>query len=551
MSISYLSSSIAPPTQREPLQGQVMNNAGGFVYAIDDWARVDRFLILGSEGGTYYATERTLSRDNAQVIEKLAATDGVKLVARIVEISTSGRAPKNDPATLALALVARKGPPIAREAAYAALPAVCRIGTHLYHFVQFATQMGGWGRGLRRAVAAWFNAKPAEDVAMQLAKYQSRDGWSARDLLRLSHAKPSSIEHNALYQWATSGYDDVAAGENLDHLSPFIGAVEELKSATSMSASLARVVDLITQYKVPRECIPTEWLTKPEVWAALLPHMGMTAMIRNLATMTKIGLIAPLSDASREVVARLRNADLLRKARVHPMAIMIAMKTYESGHSARGNATWAPLQPVVDALDAAFYASFKNVKPSGKATLLALDVSGSMNCGDIAGTIGITPRIASAAMALVTAAVEPNHHIVGFSHSLVDVPISPNMRLTDAIRTIERIRYGATDCGLPITWATKSLRSVEAFSVYTDNETYAGPVHPSHALAIHRQKTGVFAKLAVVGLTETEFSIANPTDPGMMDFVGFDAAAPAIMSDFFRGSAEDHGSVDTSEVLSE
>lgn len=37
-----------------------------------------------------------------------------------------------------------------------------------------------------------------------------------------------------------------------------------------------------------------------------------------------------------------------------------------------------PSRQVVDALDAAFYASFGTVEPAGKSTMLALDVSGSM-----------------------------------------------------------------------------------------------------------------------------------------------------------------------------
>ena len=30
---------------------------GGFAWAVDDWTRLRRFLILGSEGGSYYAGE--------------------------------------------------------------------------------------------------------------------------------------------------------------------------------------------------------------------------------------------------------------------------------------------------------------------------------------------------------------------------------------------------------------------------------------------------------------------------------------------------------------
>ena len=86
--------------QSLPIPGtsQAPNSAGGFAWAVDDWTRLDRFLILGSEGGSYYATEQALSRENADAVVRCVAQDGLRAVERIVEISVAGRAPKNDPA---------------------------------------------------------------------------------------------------------------------------------------------------------------------------------------------------------------------------------------------------------------------------------------------------------------------------------------------------------------------------------------------------------------------------------------------------------------------
>ena len=35
-----------------PRSGQVPNSAGGYAWEVDDWARLRRFLILGSEVGS-------------------------------------------------------------------------------------------------------------------------------------------------------------------------------------------------------------------------------------------------------------------------------------------------------------------------------------------------------------------------------------------------------------------------------------------------------------------------------------------------------------------
>lgn len=81
MSIDYLKEAVAPPTQREKADpSQVMNNAGGYTFVVDDWARLRRFLVLGAEGGTYYASEKKLARENAACVERLIQIDGPRLV---------------------------------------------------------------------------------------------------------------------------------------------------------------------------------------------------------------------------------------------------------------------------------------------------------------------------------------------------------------------------------------------------------------------------------------------------------------------------------------
>jgi 60 kDa SS-A/Ro ribonucleoprotein len=72
--------------------------------------------------------------------------------------------------------------------------------------------------------------------------------------------------------------------------------------------------------------------------------------------------------------------------------------------------------------------------------------------------------------------------------------------------------------------------------IYTDSETWAGGVHPAQALRDYRRASGIDARLVVVGMVANEFSIADPSDPGMLDVVGFDTAAPQLISDFARGA---------------
>lgn len=539
-------SSVVATPQSDPMPGMAPNSAGGFAFPVDDWARLDRFLVLGSEGGSYYAGERRLTRENAAAVERCIAADGLRTVARIVEISRSGRAPSNDPALLALALCAAAPDAVTRRTALEALPLVARTGTHLFHFAAYAEGFRGWGRTLRRAVARWYAEQPLDELALQAVKYRSREGWSHRDLLRLAHplAAPEDRARRALYAWICRGVRDEA-------LPDLVRAAEDLAS----TADPAEAARLIRAHRLFREAVPTELLRAPEVWAALLESMPVTALVRSLAKMTEVGLLAPGSSAVARVAARLADAAAIRRARLHPLAILTAQATYARGRGLKGKLAWEPVGAVVDALDRAFYEAFAAVEPTGKRLLLALDVSSSMGWGQVAGS-PLTPREASVAMALVTLAREAEAHVVGFTcaggdpwraapaarfpylHTGISaLPITPRQRLDDAVRAVADLPFGGTDCALPMLYALERGIACDAFVVYTDSETWAGAIHPVQALRRYRERTGIKAKLVVVGMVSNGFSIADPDDGGMLDVVGFDTATPALIADFVRDGA--------------
>lgn len=521
-------STLQTPQRRPASPKQVENNAGGYTFQVDPWDRLDRFLILGSAGGTYYVSERELTIENAQAVQALLAVDGPRVVRRIVEISETGRAPSNDPAIFALAMAAGFNDQATRKAALAALPQVCRTGTHLFHFVRDVKKFRGWGRGLRQAVAKWYTAREPGNLAYQVMKYRARDGFSHRDVLRLAHPVGTE-DQNEVLKWilADATKDEARyATLNTARLPRIVGAYEEIKAG----ASLSRVVALIGEHKLPREVIPSELQTKPEIWEALLPHMGAQALVRSLNRMSAAGLLQPFSDSLKLVTSKLGDAEL-KRSRIHPMAILIGLKQYSAGHGLRGSLSWTPSAAVVDALDAAFYKAFGNVEPTGKNLMLALDVSGSMSYGPIANT-NVTPREASAALAMITANVEPNYAIVGFCGQLRELTISPRQRLDDVVKKISGLPFGNTDCSLPMVAAHQAKLKVDGFVIYTDNETWVGGIHPHQALEQYRRSSGRQAKSVVVGMTATNFTIANPNDAGMLDVVGFDAATPQLISDF-------------------
>lgn len=534
--LSHVSTRAIPQAEQADPR-QVPNSAGGWGFEVSREARLHRFLTIGVDGGTYYASEQALAKDNAQVVLDWARNDATGLVNRAVKVSQAGRAPRNNPALFALAAAAGLGDDAGRKAALDALPQVARTGTHLFIFAGYMEQFRGWGRGARRGIGNWYLGTDLDKLTYQVLKYRSREGWTHRDLLRLAHPQTSDPLRNTLFAWITG--KDVNTDQMLR-----VGAFEQAQRATD-SAEWCRLIQ--AYQSLSWEMLPDAALSSPYVWEALIAAgMPQTALMRQLPRLTRLGVLTQMSPVTAAVCAQLADREHLIKARVHPVNILVALRTYASGHSVRGSTSWTPVPAVTDALDAAFYAAYAAVTPAGKRTMCALDVSGSMT--QPAAGLPVSCREATAALALVTAATEPQVLITGFTSgsgggywhdmsrsAISPLGISPRQRLDDAIRAVSDLDFGGTDCALPMLWAAQNGVEIDTFQVYTDNETWAGDIHPHQALEAYRQKTGIPARLAVVAMTPTNFTIADPEDPGSLDVSGMDSAVPGLLADFSRG----------------
>jgi 60 kDa SS-A/Ro ribonucleoprotein len=503
---------------------QVQNSTGGYVFGLTPWQRLERFLILGSDSNTYYATARQLTRANAEIVEICWLEDPQQTAGIITEISHEGRAAKNDPAIFALALGTVSTSEEARRAAYNAVSLVCRTGTHIFQFVEMATSLGkGWGSGMKRAVRTWYDSKDMDTLAYQVIKYRQREGLTHNMLLDLCHTQNN--DNGPLYQWIVGKKENIGVAPRL------------VKLFESAQAGMLPVEKF---HELPWEAFPTEKLNDPVLWKALLPNMPITAMVRNLGKMTSIGVIAPLSKEVQLVCDKLRNQEQITRSRLHPLQLLTALKTYSQGRGTKGSLSWEPNQLVVRALNDAFYLAFQNVAPTGESYLLALDVSSSMTNHAIMNS-AVNCREGAAAMALVTATVEDNVHIVGFARvgdrwnsgtNIVPVPISAGQRLDDAVKAMADVPFGGTDCGAPIKYAIDNKLAVDKFVIYTDNETYGSGAHVFQLLNQYRKQSGRNAKLIVVGMVSNGFTIADPKDAGSLDVVGFDTATPSLISSF-------------------
>ena len=538
--------------QAQARRDQIPNAAGGFVFKITPEQRLRRFLTIGTDGGTFYIDEQQLTIENATLVIDYAKNHPVELVDLVEEISVAGRAPRQNPAIFALAAVQAFGGHEGHEAIRNKLTSIVRTGEHMTQFVNYSHNMTDWNRSLRKSIENWYLSQEANQLAYQVIKYRQRNGWTHKDIFCVGHPNPAdkNITFRSLMHWVRRG-DSVDENDHYfigeaSTLPQLVDDFQQLQAATTVDKWVAIIHD---NKSITHEMLPDAALREPRVWEALVENqMPMTALIRQLPRLTNLGVIGPGQAFNYQVIGQLTNTELLAKARVHPMRMLLAARTYAAGRGMRS--TWTPVPQIVDALDKGFYSTFGNVRKTGKNILLALDVSSSMG-SLVSSKIPISCREASAAIALVTASVEDNVTIVGFTSgrnvdwganwrsnaTLTPIDISPRRRLDDNVRRISNLPFGGTDCALPAIWATDNNLDFDAICIYTDNETWAGSKHPYQALNKYRKHVGHQVYQVVVGMTATDFSIADPTDPHSLDVAGLDASVPSVITDFLAGDA--------------
>jgi 60 kDa SS-A/Ro ribonucleoprotein len=530
--LKRINTKVTPQTQRANSH-QVRNNAGGYVYEASSKSRLERFLILGVDGGTYYVKTPDLTAQNVDFIRTQLQENASEVIATVVDVSHTARAKSNSPALFVLAL-AMNTDGVDKTLVSDAVQKVARTSTHLFEYMQYLENLGGWGRAKRNSVAQWYSSKDDQQLGYQLVKYRQRDGWTHRDALRLSHPRGLS-----------NGLVNFALGKQyfVNEVPSIVIGFDKVQAATTET----QVVSLIREYGLPWEAVPTQWHKSLKVWRAIFEQgMGQTALLRNVTRFAKLGAFDDVVFA-REYANKLADQEAIYKGRLHPINYLNAAVVYEEGQFDRNSRnrgwgstayrvkTWDVNSKVLTALNDGFDLSFKNVVPSNKRTLIAVDTSASMWWGPGVGLELLHAEIA-AAVGIFVARTEPYSQFSAFSTHMVDTKITEKDSLATVVNKMRRAGGGGTDLSQPMLWAKSESRDFDTFVMITDNETWAGRIHPDQALKQYRQAIGHDAKLAVLATEATPFTIANPDDPkGQMDFVGFDASGPRVLADFSAG----------------
>lgn len=520
-----------PATQTERANPrQVKNAAGGYVYEVTDRSRLERFLILGTDGGTYYAKEQELTKQNLTVIDQIIIRDPDMAIHVTRDVSASGRAYRNTPAIYVAARILCTCDEALKGHARQLVNEVCRTSTHIFELCGFIDAAGGWGQAKMAAIRTWYESKPRNSLKYQAVKYRGgRYGWTHRDVLRTVH--PTGLDERTVNFMLGKPLPLGSSQRDI-----FAGFEEMQNSKTAID-----VLNVLSDFPgLPWETIPTQFLREPMVWQELFYNgqLNGQALLRNIRRMDEIGCFKDLSFAA-DVASAMVDPEKIRHARLHPIQYLNAMGAcgllgeIVGYYPIRNSSPSGKLSsgPVVDALEGGMYEAFGAVSDAQRY-LLGVDVSGSMTWSGPAGLKNVTCAQAAAVMAMVSARANKASIIRGFSTTFKDLGITGKTSLKEAFRRVHDNNFGGTDVSLPMTWAAREGVQVDKFVVYTDGETWSGRRHVDQALRDYRQQTGIQAKLIIVGMTATDYTVGDTNDCGTLDVVGFDTSTPNLISNF-------------------
>lgn len=220
-----------------------------------------------------------------------------------------------------------------------------------------ATLPGGVQRGVADAVTRLYTERAA-------LKYDGvASAWRMADVVALAKPRPAG-------RWQADLFDYLADRRWRRpevRVSNWLPVLTEYRAAMAMPPAERRAWFLADPARIGAAGLTWEQLSSlgamdARAWAAIVPHMGLMALTRNLRNLDEAGVP---DEVAERVAARLADPEQVRRSRQFPYRFLSAYRT-------------APSLRWGQALERALLASTANIPALPGRTLVLVDTSGSM-----------------------------------------------------------------------------------------------------------------------------------------------------------------------------
>ena len=160
---------VTPQAERNPGTRLLVRTPNAAVWPANEWERFDRFLIYGTERGTYFIRKRKLSVEQATNARARIVEDGPRAVRRNVELSVAGRVMTNETSLFALAMSVAFGNEATRTMALEAMPEVARTDGEAEAFAKYLQDLESMRGGTHDDAQGVQRGSGCEAVALMCA----------------------------------------------------------------------------------------------------------------------------------------------------------------------------------------------------------------------------------------------------------------------------------------------------------------------------------------------------------------------------------------------
>ena len=443
-----------------------INEAGGLAYQLPPKQALAQYAVTGCLNSTFYAQAQT---QLDQVLALCAQVDP-EFVAKTAIYARQNGYMKDMPALLT-AWLATHGAPY--------LPVVfgqvIDNGKMLRNFVQIL-RSGAVGRQSlgslpKRLVQDWLNSRSA---AQLIAASVGQDP-SLADVIKMVHPKPAEKAREALYAYLIGKPCEASL------LPPQVQDYLAFKAGQNQETP-----DVPFQLLTALDLTPQQW-----VGIACNAPWQMTRM--NLNTFARHGVFK-VGGMAQRIAERLRDAELIAKARVFPYQLLSAY--YQCADGVPGL--------VREALRDAIEIALANVPKVGGKVFVLVDVSGSMQSPVTGYRKGATSKVrcvdVAALFASAILAKNPQAEILPFDTRVHNARIKAQDGVLHNAARLAKFGGGGTNCSLPLLELNARKEKADLVVFISDNESW-----------VDTQSRGYWRQGATQVLKEwTRFKARNP-----------------------------------------
>lgn len=498
-----------------------LNDERAPAYAFEPKHALAQYAATGCMNHTFYASAE---EQLAKVLELCAQVEP-EFIAKAAIFCRERGFMKDMPALLCAVLAVRDHQLLAQV-----FPRVIDNGKMLRNFVQIirsgAVGRKSLGTAPKRLVREWIEARDEASV-FTASVGQSP---SLADILKMVHPKPASPEREALYGYL------IGKPHNAESLPQVVREFEAFKAS-----ALANGVASVTA-DVPR--VPFQMLTALNLgqgeWTEIARTASWTMTRMNLNTFAR-HKVFEVEGMTQLIADRLRNAELVRRARVFPYQLMAAFMAAGKG---------VP-EPMREALQDAMEIATENVPEIAGKVYVFPDVSGSMRSPVTGYRKGSTSAVRCIDVAALVAAtvLRKNGHaeIIPFESKAIEVRLNARDSVMTNAERLAKLPAGGTNCSAPLQLLNKRRATGDLIIYVSDNESWIdSPVYgrfgggPTQTLAewARFKERSPQARMVCIDVQANATTQAKERED-ILNIGGFSDAVFSLIAEFAEGRLSD------------